>query len=155
MIIRKAGKKDMSAVLDLIKELARFQKEPNAVLISVDDLIKEGFSDKPLFHCLVAEANDEIIGIAVYYYNFSTWIGKTIHLEDLIVREDKRGTGAGFGLYSEVIRLAERENVNRVEWLVFDWNESAIDFYKKTGAKVKDNLVVVQMDHHGITEFTK
>ena len=155
MIIRKAEKKDMSAVLDLIKELARFQKEPNAVLISVDDLIKEGFSDKPLFHCLVAEANDEIIGIAVYYYNFSTWIGKTIHLEDLIMREDKRGTGAGFGLYSEVIRLAERENVNRVEWLVFDWNESAIDFYKKTGAKVKDNLVVVQMDHHGITEFTK
>lgn len=155
MIIRKAEKKDMSAVLDLIKELARFQKEPNAVLISVEDLIREGFSEKPLFYCLVAEANDEIIGIALYYYNFSTWIGKTIHLEDLIVREDKRGTGAGFGLYSELIRLAERENVNRVEWLVFDWNESAIDFYKKTGAKVKDNLVVVQMDHHGITEFIK
>ncbi|RUT72449.1 GNAT family N-acetyltransferase [Flavobacterium cupreum] len=155
MIIRKAAKKDMSAVLDLIKELARFQKEPNAVLISAEDLIREGFSDKPLFQCLVAEADDEIIGIALYYYNFSTWIGKTIHLEDLIVREDKRGTGAGLGLYSEIIRLAESENVKRVEWLVFDWNVSAIDFYKKTGAKVKDNLVVVQMDHHGITEFTK
>ena len=155
MIIRKAAKKDMSAVLDLIKELARFQKEPNAVLISAEDLIREGFSDKPLFQCLVAEADDEIIGIALYYYNFSTWIGKTIHLEDLIVREDKRGTGAGFALYSVIIRLAESENVKRVEWLVFDWNVSAIDFYKKTGAKVKDNLVVVQMDHHGITEFTK
>lgn len=155
MIIRKAEQKDMSAVLDLIKELARFQKEPNAVLISEKDLIREGFSENPLFHCLVAEADAEIIGIAIYYYNFSTWIGKTIHLEDLIVREDKRGTGAGFRLYSEVIKLAEKENVNRVEWLVFDWNVPAINFYKKTGAKVKDNLLVVQMDQNGINEFIK
>ena len=104
MHIRKAQKTDMPQVLELIQELAVFEKEPNAVEITVEDLIKDGFSNNPLFYCFVAEENNNILGIALYYYRYSTWKGKTIHLEDLIVKEDKRGLGIGFALYSEIIR---------------------------------------------------
>ena len=155
MIIRKGTSTDMPSVLELIKELAIFDKEPNAVLISVEDLIRDGFAENPLFHTFVAEVNQEIIGIALYYYRYSTWKGKTIHLEDLIVKEDKRGTGAGFALYSEIISQGKRDNVRRIEWNVLDWNTSAIEFYKKSGAKILDDWRVVQMDENGINEFLK
>ena len=154
MIIRKATKDDMKSVLDLIQELATFEKEPEAVVVTVDDLIRDGFSENPLFHCLVAEEeNNSIIGIALYYYRYSTWKGKTIHLEDLIVSENKRGTGAGFALYSEIIAQGKRDNVRRIEWNVLDWNTPAIEFYQKTGAKVLDDWDVVQMDEQGINNF--
>ncbi len=155
MIIRKATPADMNSVLDLIKELAVFEKEPNAVIVTVDDLVKDGFSENPLFQCFVAEIDEEIIGIALYYYRYSTWKGKTIHLEDLIIRESKRGTGAGFALYSEIIRQGKRDNVRRIEWAVLDWNTPAIEFYRKTGAKVLDDWRVAQMDEQGIDEFLK
>ncbi len=155
MIIRKATPADMNSVLDLIKELAIFEKEPNAVIVTVDDLVKDGFSENPLFQCFVAEIDEEIIGIALYYYRYSTWKGKTIHLEDLIIRESKRGTGAGFALYSEIIRQGKRDNVRRIEWAVLDWNTPAIEFYRKTGAKVLDDWRVAQMDEQGIDEFLK
>ena len=145
----------MSSVLELIKELAIFEKEPDAVVITIDDLIRDGFAENPLFHTFVAEVNQEIIGIALYYYRYSTWKGKTIHLEDLIVKEDKRGTGAGFALYSEIIAQGKRDNVRRIEWNVLDWNTPAIEFYKKSGAKILDDWDVVQMDENGINEFLK
>lgn len=155
MIIRKGTPNDMPSVLELIKELAIFEKEPDAVVITVDDLIRDGFAENPLFHTFVAEVNQEIIGIALYYYRYSTWKGKTIHLEDLIVKEDKRGTGAGFALYSEIIAQGKRDNVRRIEWNVLDWNTPAIEFYKKSGAKILDDWDVVQMDENGINEFLK
>lgn len=153
MIIRKGTPNDMPSVLELIKELAIFEKEPDAVVITVDDLIRDGFAENPLFHTFVAEVNQEIIGIALYYYRYSTWKGKTIHLEDLIVKEDKRGTGAGFALYSEIIAQGKRDNVRRIEWNVLDWNTPAIEFYKKSGAKILDDWRVIQMDENGINEF--
>lgn len=155
MIIRKGIPNDMQDVLDLIKELAIFEKQPEAVVVTVDDLIRDGFAENPLFYTFVAEVDNKIIGIALYYYRFSTWKGKTIHLEDLIVKEDKRGTGAGFALYSEIIRQGKRDNVRRIEWNVLDWNKPAIDFYKKSGAKVLDDWLVAQMDENGIEEFLK
>ena len=155
MLIRKAEKSDMPSVLNLIQELATFEKEPEAVVISVNDLERDGFGDNPLFYCFVAQEEAEIIGIALYYYRYSTWKGKTIHLEDLIVKKDKRGTGAGFALYSEIIKQAKTDNVRRVEWAVLDWNTPAIEFYKKTGAKHFSNWDVVQMDTFGIEEFLK
>jgi GNAT superfamily N-acetyltransferase len=155
MIIRKGTPKDMQHVLDLIKELAIFEKEPEAVVVTADDLIRDGFAENPLFHTFVAEVENQIIGIALYYYRYSTWKGKTIHLEDLIVKEDKRGIGVGFALYSEIIRQGKRDNVRRIEWNVLDWNKPAIDFYKKSGAKVLDDWLVVQMDEYGINEFLK
>lgn len=153
MIIRKGTSNDMPAVLDLIKELAIFEKEPDAVVVTIDDLIRDGFGENPLFHTFVAEVDAEIIGIALYYYRYSTWKGKTIHLEDLIVKENQRGTGAGFALYSEIIAQGKRDNVRRIEWNVLDWNTPAIEFYKKTGAKVLEDWRVAQMDENGINEF--
>ena len=155
MIIRKATKNDMPSVLELIKELAVFEKEPEAVVVTSEDLVRDGFSENPLFECFVAEEKNEIIGMALYYYRFSTWKGKTIHLEDLIVKEDKRGTGAGFALYSEIIKKGKAENVRRIEWNVLDWNTPAIDFYKKSGANVLKDWCVVQMDEKGINQFLK
>lgn len=153
MIIRKATKNDMPSVLELIQELATFEKEPDAVVVTVDDLIRDGFSENPLFQCFVAEVDGEIIGMALYYYRYSTWKGKTIHLEDLIVKENKRGTGAGFALYKEIIKQGKAENVRRIEWNVLDWNTPAIDFYEKSGAKVLGDWRVVHMDDKGIERF--
>ena len=153
MIIRKATKNDMPSVLELIQELATFEKEPDAVVVTVADLVRDGFSENPLFQCFVAEEENEIIGMALYYYRYSTWKGKTIHLEDLIVKENKRGTGAGFALYKEIIKQGKAKNVRRIEWNVLDWNTPAIDFYEKSGAKVLGDWRVVHMDDKGIEQF--
>ena len=155
MIIRKGTPTDMPAVLSLIKELAVFEKEPDAVVVTEEDLVRDGFSQNPLFHCFVAEVNDRIIGIALYYYRYSTWKGKTIHLEDLIVKEKKRGIGAGMALYKEVIKQGKKDGVRRIEWAVLDWNQNAIDFYVKTGAKVLSDWRFVQMDEQGMEAFLK
>lgn len=152
-MIRKASKNDMPSVLELIQELATFEKEPDAVVVTVDELVRDGFSENPLFQCFVAEVENEIIGMALYYYRYSTWKGKTIHLEDLIVKENKRGTGAGFALYKEIIKQGKAENVRRIEWNVLDWNTPAIDFYEKSGAKVLGDWRVVHMDENGIEQF--
>lgn len=153
MIIRKGNPEDMEAVLGLIKELAVFEKEPDAVLITVEDLIRDGFGLVPLFQVLVAEIENEIVGIALYYYRYSTWKGKTIHLEDLVVKENMRGSGVGFALYSEIIKQGKKDKVRRIEWNVLDWNTPAIDFYKNSGAKILDDWKVAQMDEEAIDYF--
>lgn len=153
MIIRKGTKNDMPHVLELIRELAVFEKEPEAVVVTVADLERDGFGENPLFHTFIAEDLGEIVGMALYYYRYSTWKGKTIHLEDLIVKADKRGTGAGFALYKEIIRQGKKDNVRRIEWNVLDWNQNAIDFYEKSGAKILEDWCVVQMNEEGIDEF--
>jgi GNAT superfamily N-acetyltransferase len=156
MIIRKGIPEDMKAVLELIQELAIFEKEPEAVVISEKDLIRDGFGDTPLFHVFVAELEStpkEIVGIALYYYRYSTWKGKTIHLEDLVVKQSMRNNGIGNALYSEIIKQAKKDGVRRIDWNVLDWNTNAIEFYKKSGAKVLDDWRVAQMDEEAITRF--
>ena len=155
MNIRRGNPQDMQAVLGLIQELAEFEKEPDAVLVTVDDLIRDGFGPVPLFHVFVAEVESEIVGIALWYYRFSTWKGKTIHLEDLVVKDKMRGTGLGYALYSEIIKQGKKDQVRRVEWNVLDWNTPAIEFYEKSGAKVLRDWYVVQMDELGITNFVE
>lgn len=160
MIIRKGQKTDMPAVLTLIRELAAFEKEPDAVVVTVADLERDGFGSHPLFQTFVAETDDgngikEIVGIALYYYRYSTWKGKTIHLEDLIVKENRRGEGIGYQLYAAIIAQGKKDRVRRIEWAVLDWNAPAIEFYKKTGAKVLDDWRVAQMDETGIDKFLK
>ncbi|MCI9844174.1 GNAT family N-acetyltransferase [Flavobacterium pectinovorum] len=153
MNIRKGKPEDMEAVLGLIQELAIFEKEPDAVLVTVDDLIRDGFGEKPLFHVFVAEVKKQIVGIALYYYRYSTWKGKTIHLEDLIVKEEMRGSGLGSALYSEIIKQGKKDNVRRIEWNVLDWNTPAVNFYENSGAKVLEEWRVVQMDEAGINSY--
>ncbi|WP_109851250.1 GNAT family N-acetyltransferase [Aquimarina sp. AU58] len=152
-VIRDAREEDMTQVLGLIQELAIFEKEPDAVEITVEELIREGFGDHPLFHCFVAEVKDEIVGIALVYYRFSTWQGRSVHLEDLIVKESMRGTGLGSALYKEVLKYAKSKGVRRVEWVVLDWNTPAIDFYEKSGAKLLKDWYLVQMDKDGVNKF--
>ena len=153
MYIRKGRIEDMPAVSGLIKELAAFEKEPDAVVLTIADLERDGFGEKPLFQTFVAEDNDEIVGMVLYYYRYSTWKGKTIHIEDLIVKEDKRGLGLGFKLYSEVIAQGKFDGVRRIEWNVLDWNSPAIEFYERSGAKVFKDWLVAQMDENGIDTF--
>lgn len=144
----------MPAVLELIRELAHFEKEPDAVVVTVSELERDGFGADPLFYTLVAEEEGQIIGMALFYYRYSTWKGKTIHLEDLIVTETKRGTGAGGALYKEVIKFGKAQGVRRIEWAVLNWNQHAIDFYERSGATVFNDWRTVQMDEAGITKFT-
>ena len=151
--IRKAIEKDMPAVMELIKELAAFENEPEEVITTVDTLKKEGFGDNPLFMCFVAEVEGVIEGIALVYYRFSTWKGRTLHLEDLIVRKDKRGTGLGSALFKKVISFAKDQGLQRVEWVVLDWNQNAIDFYERSGATILRDWYTVQMSAEGMEKF--
>ena len=151
--VRLSTPVDMPQVLRLIKELAAFEKEPDAVIITVDTLVKEGFGKNPLFTCFVAEVEKEIVGMALVYDRFSTWKGRSIHLEDLIVSEKMRGNGVGKALYSKVIAYAAAQKVKRLEWVVLDWNEGAIKFYEKNGARMLKDWYIVQMDEEGIKNY--
>ncbi len=153
ILIRKATQQDMPQVLDLIKELATFEKEPDAVIVTVDELIREGFGDSPLFTCFVAETNQQIVGMALCYFRFSTWKGRTVHLEDLIVKEEMRGKGIGEQLYAEVLQFAHKNKVKRLEWAVLNWNTPAITFYERTGAKVLKDWYIAQMDEEGLSKY--
>ncbi len=154
-IIRKGKKKDMPSVLKLIKELATFEKEPNAVEVLLEDLEKDGFCNKPLFKTYVAEINNKIVGMALFYPRYSTWKGVTIHLEDLIVSKEMRGLNIGSALYKKVLRYALKKNVRRVEWVVLDWNKPAIDFYEKSGATVLRDWDTAQITKEQIANYLK
>lgn len=147
--IREAERKDMPEVLELIKELAAYENATDQVEIDVAHLEKEGF-DEGNFKCFVAEVKGRIEGLALVYFRFSTWKGRTVHLEDLIVRESMRGTGLGGALYRRVVQYGHENNVKRVEWVVSEGNKNAIQFYENTGADVKKNWYTVHMDETGI-----
>ena len=152
-LVRLGEPKDMQTVLDLIRELAEFEKETNAVEITVEDLLKDGFSKEPKFKVFVAEQNNVIIGIALFYERYSTWKGKTIHLEDLIVTKKKQKIGAGKALYTAVLKYAYDNDYNRVAWEVIDWNTNAVNFYKSTGATYLSDWSVVQMNKENLAKF--
>ncbi len=143
----------MPQVLELINELAVFEKEPDAVIITAEDLVKDGFGKDPLCACFVAEMKGEIVGMALVYYRFSTWKGRAIHLEDLIVKENLRGSGIGKALYTKVIQYAAEKKVKRIEWAVLNWNVGAIKFYERSGANVMKDWYIAQMDEDGIKNY--
>ncbi|MEW4923342.1 GNAT family N-acetyltransferase [Algibacter sp. 2305UL17-15] len=151
--IRNAQKSDMQQVHGLIKELAIFEKEPDAVEVTIKDLEEDGFGAQPQFHCFVAEVNSKIEGIALVYNRYSTWKGRAIHLEDLIVSESMRGKGLGSKLLDEVIKYGHQLGVKRINWEVLDWNEPAIEFYEKNGAIVMRDWDVVQLSEEGIKNY--
>lgn len=151
--IRKFRKEDLPQILELIQELADFEKEPDAVEVDISILEKEGLGDHPLFTCFVAEENNRIEGMALIYFRFSTWKGRTVHLEDLIVRQEKRGTGLGSALYKKVIEYALEQGVKRCEWVVLDWNTPAIEFYERSGATVLRDWHLVQMDEKAMEKY--
>ncbi len=129
--IRKGVVEDLPQVLNLIKELAAYEKAPDEVVVTIDEMINWGFGKDKVFDFFVAIENDRVIGLALYYFKYSTWKGRCLFLEDIIVTEPYRGKGLGKKLFEKVAKVAKMEKVRRMEWQVLDWNEPAINFYKK------------------------
>ncbi len=153
-IIRRGEIQDAQAILDLIHELAAFEKLPNEVEITVEDIRKDGFSTAPKFQTFVAVDGDGFVfGMALFYERYSTWKGTVIHLEDLMITQDKRGVGAGKALYTAVLNYAYQRNFKRVCWEVLDWNANAIAFYESTGAVIDKGWYVVKMKEKNLKEF--
>ena len=136
--IRKGTPKDVPVLLALIKDLADYERAPDEVIVTEEQLMKDGFGEHPFFHLMVAELNGDVIGIALYYFAYSTWKGKYLYLEDFIVREEHRGQGHGKALFEAVVEIAKAEKVERMGWQVLDWNEPAIEFYKRYNADLSD-----------------
>jgi len=151
--IRPAKENEMQDVLSLIKELALFEKEPNAVTLTSKDLIDHAFSNPPLFVCYVAIFKSEIVGMFLGYPRYSTWKGPTMHLEDLIVTKRMRNHGIGKALFSSFIKYSHSQGVKRVEWAVLNWNKDAIKFYEDNGAKIYNDWQIAQMDEKAIHNF--
>ncbi len=131
--IRNASPDDCIAVHSLIQELAVFEKAAEEVEVSVEQLEKDAFGENRIVEIRVAEQNGEVVGAALTYEKYSTWKGRSLHLEDLIVKESHRGKGIGSMLFNEIVKLCKDRGYGRMEWQVLDWNESAIEFYKKYG----------------------
>ena len=153
LILREAQEQDVPAVIELIRELADFEGEPHEVEITHEELLKDGFGAQPAFQIFIAEKEAEIVGMAFFYERYSTWKGRSLHLEDLIVRKQHRNNGVGMALYSKVMHYAVEQGIKRVSWEVLDWNTVAIDFYESTGAKILQGWQVVQMQEKALKEF--
>ncbi len=151
--IRKASREDMASVLNLIQELAEFEKEPQEVELNISDLEQAGFGTSAQFTCFVAEVNNVIVGLALVYYRFSTWKGRVLHLEDLIVSQKMRGSGLGTALLDAVVKYGNEQGVKRISWEVLDWNEPAITFYENKGADVKRDWDVVHLNEKAIQNY--
>ena len=153
--VRKANSDDVKDILRLLIELAVYEKEPDAVKVTEQELIRDGFGENPKYQCILADIDNKIVGLAFYTPRYSTWVGDTLHLEDLIVTEKMRGKGIGTLLYKSFLEEAKRRDVNRVEWSVLDWNKPAIDFYKNTGAIIDglDQWKIVRMNKQIIDDY--
>ncbi|MDH5826366.1 GNAT family N-acetyltransferase [Sphingobacterium sp. SG20118] len=130
-IIRYAVEADCPAMLDLIRELAILEKAPDAVTVSMQEFIDAGFGENPIWGAFVAELDGKIVGISLYYIRYSTWKGRRLYLEDLIVTESMRGYGIGKQLFEETLNFGKSKGYQGMVWQVLDWNEPAIQFYKK------------------------
>ena len=144
--IRKAVKEDCSRLLELVKELAVYEKAPNEVTVTLEHFIESGFGETPVWWAFVAEENGIILGFALYYIRYSTWKGQAMYLEDILVTESARGKGIGKLLFERLIEEAKEKGFNRIIWQVLDWNEPAINFYKKYNVKFDAEWVNCSMD---------
>jgi len=144
--IRPGAPDDLEDTLRLIEELADFEKMPEEVVNTVEMMKEDGFGKHPVFDFIIAENKNEIVGAAIYYYRYSTWKGKRMWLEDLIVTERMRGKGLGKLLFEETIRLGKIAGCTGMMWQVLDWNEPAINFYKKYNSTIEDGWLNCNLD---------
>jgi GNAT superfamily N-acetyltransferase len=132
--IRKAVREDCARILSLVKELAVYERAPNEVTVTLEHFEQSGFGSRPVWWAFVAEVDGAIQGFALFYIRFSTWKGQRMYLEDFYVNEDFRGKGLGKLLFDRLIKEAQRRKLNGIQWQVLEWNEPAINFYKKYNA---------------------
>lgn len=141
LTITPATPADVPAILALIKELALFEREPDAVVVTEEVLLRDGFGRNPLYHCWVGRVGEEVVGISFCYIRYSTWKGPRLYLEDLVVREDCRGRGYGSALFEATMVKARELGCTALCWQVLDWNSAAIDFYEAKGALRREGWV--------------
>jgi GNAT superfamily N-acetyltransferase len=144
--IRPATRADVGTILAFIRALAAYEREPDAVAATEEDLLRHGFGDQPYYSCLIAERDGAPAGFALYFYDYSTWLGRPgLYLEDLFVQPEFRGLGIGKALLERVAAIAIEKGCARLKWEVLDWNTPAIDFYAAMGAEFMDNWRNVQL----------
>lgn len=135
--IRPAEVRDVPEIAALIRELALYEKEPQAAIATEADLLRHGFGPEPYFRCLMAETQGRVAGFALYFFQYSTWEGRpALYLEDLFVREAFRKRGIGSALFERLAQVAVERNCTRFQWECLDWNQPALDFYETVGAQV-------------------
>lgn len=146
MTLRKGTAADVPAILALVNELAIFEKAPHEVTNTEERMLREGFGENKAFEVFLAEKNGEIVGMSLYYFRYSTWKGRRLYLEDLIVKEEVRGEGLGKMLFDRTIEEAKTTDCSGMMWQVLDWNESAINFYKRYGTRFDDEWLNCHLD---------
>ncbi|XOV92867.1 MAG: GNAT family N-acetyltransferase [Bacteroidota bacterium] len=139
--LRKGTKNDLPRVMELIRELALYEKAPEQVINTVKMMEEDGFGEHPVYGFIVAENDGVIEGLSLYYYRYSTWKGKRLWLEDLIVTESQRGLGTGKKLFERTLEIAREEKCTGMMWQVLDWNEPAINFYRKYNAEFDEEWI--------------
>ena len=137
IILRRAVKEDCPRIMQLVHELAVFEKAPDEVTVTLDHFTESGFGSQPVWWAFVAEVNGTVQGFALYYIRYSTWKGQRMYLEDLLVTEEMRGKGLGKLLFDRLVEEAKEKGLSGMVWQVLDWNEPAITFYKKYGATIE------------------
>jgi len=153
-MIRPATVEDVSLILELIRALATYERAPNEVTATEKGLAEVLFGEKPAAEVLLAFENDRAVGFAVFFHNFSTWLGRPgLYLEDLFVRPEDRGKGYGHALLVQLAKIARDRGCGRMEWAVLDWNEPAIQFYRKLGAKPQHEWTVFRLTRDEIAEL--
>lgn len=154
--IRKGKEEDVSAMLSLIKELALYEKAPEQVITSEKSMIKDGFGENPAYRSLVAETADgEVVAVAIYFQAYSTWRGRVLYLDDLVVREKYRSQGIGKLMFDRLIKEAEEMEVDQMRWVVLEWNEPAIRFYEKYKAELNPEWHLGFLRKEQITEWNE
>lgn len=148
--IRAGEKEDLPMALQLIRELAEFEKAPHEVINTVEQMEVDGFGKKPIYGFFVAEGDGLIVGLSLYYWRYSTWKGKRLYLEDIIVTEHARGQGIGKILFDKTMQHALDENCTGMMWQVLDWNEPAIGFYKKYGSRLDGSWINCSLEREQI-----
>ncbi|HAK78839.1 MULTISPECIES: GNAT family N-acetyltransferase [Runella] len=144
--IRKGTPEDVPQVFALVQELALYERAPEQVTNTPEMMLKDGFGPEPIFGLFVAEVDGQIVGISLYYYRYSTWKGKRLYLEDLIVTESMRGHGLGKMLLDTTVQEAKDTNCTGVMWQVLDWNEPSIKFYERYGARLDGEWINCHLD---------
>ncbi len=151
--LRPAEASDVPALLRLIRALAEYERAPGAVTATEADLLRDGFGVSPRFHATLAEREGSPIGFSLWFYNYSTWLGRAgIYLEDLFVLPGERGRGVGRALLGELGARALREGLGRVDWAVLEWNQPAIDFYRALGAKEMSEWRIMRVEGQAALE---